>query len=202
MIRFGAAALLLAITAGVSAQEALPINPVVAPTAKPGLAKQVPLKIQLVLSRYQGEKKLSSLPYLMYVTAGEPGRTDQTRLRMGVQIPVVNTVFGVSSDKDKNVSVPQTSYNYKDVGTNIDCYAHVIGDGTYKVFLTVTDTSVYFPDKDKPQTGIYPAAPSFRSFTSNFNILLRDNQTAQYTTATDQVSGDVMKIDATLNVLK
>jgi hypothetical protein len=44
--------------------------------------------------------------------------------------------------------------------------------------------------------------PVLRSFTSNFTILLRDGQTAQYTTATDQVSGEVLKIDATLNVLK
>jgi hypothetical protein len=192
MIRFCAAALVLAMTAGVAAQD------------KP-VAKQTPLKIQLVLSRYQGEKKLSSLPYAMWVTAGEPGKSEQTRLRLGVQIPVVSTVFGASSDKDKNASVPQVSYNYRDVGTNIDCTAQVIGDGTYKIYLTVTDTSVSFPDKYKVPAGtpaVVAAAPSFRNFTSNFNILLRDNQTAQYTTATDQVSGEVLKIDATLNVLK
>lgn len=191
MIRFGAAALVLVMTAGVAAQE------------KP-VAKQTPLKIQLVLSRYQGEKKLSNLPYVMWLTATEPGASpDQTRLRMGVQVPVMSTVF-VSPGPDKPATVPQTSYNYRDVGTNIDCYARTMGDGTYKVSLTVSDSSVYFPDKDKPQPGspTIPMGPSFRSFTSNFNILLRDGQTAQYTTATDQVSGEVLKIDATLNVLK
>ncbi len=190
MIRLCAAALalVLAMTAGIAAQD----RPV---------AKQTPLKIQLVLSRHQGEKKLSSLPYVLWVTAAEPGKSgEMTRLRMGVQIPVTTTVFA-SQEKGGG---PQTSYTYRDVGTNIDCHARTVGDGTFMVYLTVNDTAVYFPDKDRPQAGAptSPIAPSFRNFTSNFNILLRDNQTAQYTTATDQVSGEVMKIDATLNVLK
>src|SRR5262245_52030568 len=121
MIRFVASALVLVMGAGVNAQD------------KPA-PKQTPLKIQLVLSRSLGGKKLSNLPDTMWVTATEPGRNEVTRLRLGVQIPVVSTVFGASSDKDKTASVPQMSYSYKDVGTNIDCYAHVMSDGTYRVF--------------------------------------------------------------------
>ena len=44
--------------------------------------------------------------------------------------------------------------------------------------------------------------PAFRSFKSNFTVLLRDGQTTQYTSAVDPVSGEVMKIDVTLNVIK
>ena len=44
--------------------------------------------------------------------------------------------------------------------------------------------------------------PAFRNFTSNFNILLKDGQTAQYASATDPVSGETLKVDVTLNVLK
>ena len=44
--------------------------------------------------------------------------------------------------------------------------------------------------------------PSFRNFNSSFTALLRDGQTMQYTSATDPVSGEVMKIDVTVAVMK
>jgi len=44
--------------------------------------------------------------------------------------------------------------------------------------------------------------PAFRSFTSSFNLLLKDGQAAQQTSATDPVSGEVLKIDVTVTVLK
>jgi hypothetical protein len=44
--------------------------------------------------------------------------------------------------------------------------------------------------------------PAFRSFTSSFNLLLKDGQTAQHTAATDPISGEVIRVDVTLNVLK
>jgi hypothetical protein len=44
--------------------------------------------------------------------------------------------------------------------------------------------------------------PAFRTFTSSFSVLLRDGQTAQHTAATDPVSGEVLRIDVTVNVLK
>ena len=40
--------------------------------------------------------------------------------------------------------------------------------------------------------------PAFRSFTSTFNVLLKDGQTAQHTAATDPVSGEVLRVDVTL----
>ena len=41
------------------------------------------LRVQLVISRYQGEKKTGSLPYTFVVTGGE-----RFRMRMGVDTPV------------------------------------------------------------------------------------------------------------------
>jgi hypothetical protein len=187
-----AAGLALVIIAGASAQEKP--APSAAAQEKPAAATlkppQVPLRIQLVLSRYQGDKKLSSVPYVLIVTSNEP----RTSLRMGVSIPIP-TGGGAAG-----------GYNYRDVGTNIDCSASTAADGAYKVWLTVSDSSVYFSDRDRLAPGQVPvniaSPPSLRSFTSNFTILLRDGQTAQYTSATDQVSGEQLKIDATLNVLK
>ena len=47
----------------------------------------VPLKVQLVIARYQGEKRLSSVPYTLSVTASE-GRSELARLRIGTQVPI------------------------------------------------------------------------------------------------------------------
>jgi hypothetical protein len=44
--------------------------------------------------------------------------------------------------------------------------------------------------------------PAFRAFNATFSMLLRDGQTMQYASATDSVSGEVVKIDVSLNVLK
>ena len=177
----GCVLLALALVSPVTAQEVQ----VPARTA-PAL---VPLKLQLVLSRYQGEKKISSIPYSLWLTANETG--ERTSLRMGVEVPIGSTEKG---------------FNYRSVGTNIDCIARVAADGFYRLHLTVVDSSVFYGGQGGQQDPAFQtitrAAPSFRSFTANFVILLRDHQSGQYTSATDPVSGEVLKIDATLDVMK
>ena len=45
-------------------------------------------------------------------------------------------------------------------------------------------------------------APAFRNFNSTFTMVMKDGQTGQSTSVTDPVSGQVIKLDATLNVQK
>jgi hypothetical protein len=180
VIRRGAVAVLvLAAMVGLAvAQESKPV-----PSPRP----QIPLKVQLVISRYQGDKKISNVPYSLWVTTNA-GRTS---LRMGVQVPIPST----------------GGYSLKDVGTNIDCVAEPAAEqGVFMLSLVVTDSSL-FPSTAKavePEGQKSPGwlPPTIRNFTSTFNILLHDGQTAQYTSVTDPVNGEVLKIDATLNVLK
>ena len=158
----------------------------------------IPLKVTVLLSRYNGEKRLSSMPYLIGVMATDRsyGPPQKTTLRMGVDVPVVQTVFGGES------KTPSSSYNYRAVGTNIDCTA-TFDESVPNVFqlsLTVTDSSLGL-DGEK-RSGLVPDVPSFRNFNSSFTALLRDGQTMQYTSATDPVSGEVMKIDVTAAVMK
>ena len=89
---------------------------------------------------------------------------------------------------------------YRDVGTNIDCSAASQADGTFSLDVKLNDSSVSFDTKDPAQT--LKGVPAFRNFTSNFSILLKDGQTAQYASATDPVTGETLRVDATLNVLK
>lgn len=188
------AALLVVATAGVGqAQEAAAVNP--APSRRPE-ATLVGVKVQVVVSRYQGEKKISSLPYVL----GAVVNGTKTSLRMGVDVPITQTVFSTAT-KDGGMSTPAPSYSYRSVGTNIDCQAATGPDGYYKLNLTVTDSSVQLEANDRVKA-MAPNVPMFRNFNSTFEVLLRDGQTTQYTSATDPVTGEVTRIDVTLNVLK
>lgn len=190
------AALLVFASAGVRAQEGTGVG--APPPQAPARAQLVPLKVTLVFARYQGEKKITSVPFVLFVTANDGAGTS---LRMGTQIPVISTVFGAGGA----ATIPQSSYSYRDVGTNIDCSVLTGSDGMFRLNVTVTDSSVYYPDRSEtavPAASAATGAPAFRNFSSKFNILLRDGQTAQYVAASDPVSGQTIKIDATVNVQK
>src|SRR4051812_22089516 len=147
----------------------------------------IPLKVTVLLSRYNGEKRLSSMPYVIGVTATDrsSGPPQKTTLRMGVDVPVIQTVFGGETKG------PSSSYNYRPLGTNIDCTA-TFDESVPNVFqlsLTVTDSSLGL-DSEK-RSGLVPDVPSFRNFNASFTALLREGQTMQYMSATDPVSGEV-----------
>jgi hypothetical protein len=152
------------------------------------------LRVQLVISRYQGEKKTGSLPYTFVVTAGG----SSVRMRMGVDTPV--PTFGLQEAEGKAKLVP-SGFIYKTVGTNIDCRARDLGDGRFWLDLGVENSSAM---SGAERVGETPAsgAPLFRRFETSLNPLLRDGQTVQTIASTDPVTGEVVKIDVTLNVLK
>jgi hypothetical protein len=164
--------------------------PAAAASPAQGPKPLVPLKVQIVLSRYKGDKKIGSLPYMIGVAANERGPSG---LRMGIEVPIARR--GTSGA------------NYRSVGTNIDVHAESAHDGYYKMLIAVEDSSVH----QEPGTpgGAAPEAapmaddyPAFRTFKTNFTSLLRDGQSTQYTSAVDPISGEVMRVDVTLNVLK
>jgi Flp pilus assembly secretin CpaC len=90
------------------------------------------------------------------------------------------------------------SVQYRDVGTSIDCIATSLDDGRFKLQLIVEDSSV----ETGPGSGSNTTHPAFRSFRTSDTVLLRDGQSAEYSTATDRVSGDVWKVNVALNVVK
>jgi hypothetical protein len=155
-------------------------------------SRVVPLKLQVVLSKYQGEKKVSSMPYILSLATGQP----RVSLRMGGEIPVATTsAVG---------TVPAVvSFNYRAVGTNIDCWATALDEGRYSVNIGLEDSSVYSADQDVK--GLSKSAsdmPSFNTFKVNENVILKDGESSQFTSATDKISGQVIKVDVTLTVLK
>lgn len=155
------------------------------------------LRVQVVISRFQGEKKVASLPYTLSVTVeGRP-----VRMRMGVDTPVaVATAAGDGAKPMMPIMPVTTSLQYRNVGTNIDCSARDAGEGRYQLMLTVENSSAYSggPLAEANATG----SPLFRRFDTNIDPVMRDGQSIQAIASTDPVTGEVVKIDVTLNVVK
>lgn len=149
------------------------------------------LRVQVVIARFKGETKVASLPYTFSVTV--EGRS--ARMRMGVDTPVAVTTAAADSSKPAT-----TSLQYRNVGTNIDCSARDAGDGRYLLQLAIENSSAYLggPLADANSTG----GPLFRRFDAHIDPVLRDGQTIQTIASTDPVTGEVVKIDVTLNVVK
>ena len=162
--------------------------------AKEAKAPVVPLKVQVVISRYQGEKKISSMPYALTLNAG-----NRSTLRMGTQVPVM-MVSPAPAQVVDGKTIPQVGpIQYQDVGTNIDCFTTALDDGRFLLNITIDDSSVY-PDEQAP--GGAKGNPSFRSFRASNSMVLKNGETGQFTTATDKVSGEIVKVDVTLTVMK
>ncbi|MGH9371020.1 MAG: hypothetical protein ACRD15_05770 [Vicinamibacterales bacterium] len=191
----GICALMALSVAGAAAQEK-PAQPQEKPAPAQALESvgRVPLKVTVVISRFQGDKKTSSLPYVLGVTAN----SQATTLRMGIQVPIVAT-----SQKAGTTQVPFNPFSYREVGTNIDCLAETAPGGLYNLGFVVEDSSVHLNPGEKPgSAAVMEEIPSFRTFKVSFTALMREGQTTQYTSATDPVTGEVMKVDVTLDGLK
>src|SRR5487761_634684 len=91
------------------------------------------VRIDLLLTEYDGQKKISSLPYTIYAESSPQQHRAQTgKLRMGVRVPV-----------------PVASSHFQDleVGTDIDCNAWTLGEGAYDVRISVNRSSIYTPSQ-------------------------------------------------------
>ena len=197
--RLMAAALIAALSATPSVAQDKPAGPAAqekapAPAMQPS-GGQVPLRVTVVISRLQGDKKIASLPYSFGLLAGE-----RTNLRMGSDVPIISRAPPL---KIGDAASP-ASVSYRPVGTNIDCVATQGSAGTYRLSLAIEDSSVHLDPAQKPGNiaGLVSDYPSFRTFRTNFTTLLRDGQTTQHTSATDPVSGEVMRIEVSLSVVK
>lgn len=159
-----------------------------APAAPSTMAAGIPLRVQVVISRYEGDRKVSSMPYSLAVNGSPFGNRSPSSLNMTAQVPVP--------------SIGPAPPTYHDIGTKITCYATTSADDRIQVSVTVQDTSVY-GDGQTQQLGSKSAdVPSFRSFSTSETLTLKDGQTAQFTAATDKLTGETVKVDVTLNVLK
>jgi hypothetical protein len=158
--------------------------------------KMTPLKVQVVISEYDGDKKVGSLPYVFYVNA-DAHPDQRTSVRLGLRVPI--HTGGDSSN---------TQVVYQDVGTNLDCVAHSIVDGGFDLDLGVERSSAYLTGDNKSHEqqmsgmSVSSTQPVIAQFRTNTHVIARDGQTVQSSLAADPVDGHVLKVDVTVNIVK
>lgn len=179
-------------------------EPVPSPKPGPVLQLQPPqqppsgitaLMVDVTLSRYLNDKRLSSTPYTVSVVPGI-----RSQLRMGGDVPVPSTTFTPAKEGEKP-SAPLTSFSYRPVGTAIDITSDAGVNGQWRLSITIDDTSIYPADLAPPSTKT-TGAPAFRSFKSVNAVTLRDGQNLDYTMATDRLTGEVYRVSVKLTVVK
>lgn len=175
-------------------QEKSQEKPVEKPKAPERAKILIPVKVQLVFTEQEGEKKISSVPYSFTAIAAELGPYEGTSIRHGVRIPIETE----SDGKDHKIT-------YLDIGTNIDCRILIEEDGRFHFSLTL-DRSALYPGNaaSDAEQGISRAIgqPFVRTFRTNENMLLKDGQTAETILSTDPLSGRTLRVTITINALK
>jgi Flp pilus assembly secretin CpaC len=152
----------------------------------------IPLRVQVVISRFQGEKKISSVPYTLSVNAAAAPFTGRpSQLRMGSRVPIMSA--NAANEK---------SFTYQDIGTQIDCSATSMEDGRFDLTILIEDSSIYVDDEVVKGVSKGTEPPIFRQFRTNNQVILQDGQSMQFTAATDRINGEVIRVDVTLNVVK
>jgi hypothetical protein len=166
----------------------------------------IPLKIQVVLSEFDGTKKVSSLPYVFYVNADEPRDNRRpTSIRFGLRVPVATG--SSSSGNSQAASHLVTQFQYMDVGTNIDCSATTTADNRFKLEISIDRSSLYSSAGDKHEeagsgVGISSGNPITQHFNSAYHLIVRDGQAVEATTTTNPISGRLLVVSVTATVVK
>ena len=193
--------LVLSVPAGIRAQGTA--APDTAENAKKEVAAPIPVKLQIVLSDYDGTKKVSSLPYIipLIVSGDKPGGS-YASIRVGIKVPVI------SADKAGDGTV---QYQYIDVGTSIDARAAHADDGRFWVDVTVERSSLYIAAEgvgkfigkewsDGEAPPVHP--PMVRQFRGSIGLFVHEGQATEASVASDPLTGHVLKVEITLTEVK
>jgi hypothetical protein len=135
----------------------------------------VPLRLQVVFNRYLAEKTMSSHAYALMVETGGEVAT----LKAGLQVPILRDGITV---------------NFKDAATTIQCAAEDLSNGRFKLSLELDQTA--------PTETRTPNAPVLHTFGWIGSLTLRDGQAVQYLSSSDPVTGETLKVEVTLAVVR
>jgi len=162
--------------------------------------RTTPVKVQVVFTEFEGDKKVKSLPYILYVNAPDvpelkPG---WVKLRVGSRVPIYT---GGNTG----------SMTYLDVGTNIDARSAYFSDGRLLLQMKIerswvegrASVPVAKSDGSVSETSSgHFQEPIIGQFVSELDLKLREGQSVESTLATDPLSGKVLKIDVSFTIVK
>jgi hypothetical protein len=196
------AAMVWVATAGIGmAQQPVPAQP---SQSGEKLAQNIPLEVQVVISRYQGDKRISSLPYVLSLKSAplSQRRGDYgAMLRLGSRVPIRSQMF-TPTPADGKPAAPMSQVTYENVGTNIDVGATALENGRFEVTITINESSVVTDAQDLKATPGSDSYPVFRSYQSTNTLFVKEGATTQFTAASDRVSGEVVRVEVKLTVVK
>ena len=159
----------------------------------------IELKIDLVISRTQGDKKISSLPFTLFAASTESGPRNavSASVRMGVDVPIGTT----TSTREGTPASTTTRPEYRQIGTQIDCYVTRMADGRYSLALRINDSAIFSPASTSGQTlKLDPAA--FKSFSINNTRVIVLGRQEEFGRAADPITGEVVRVDVVVNLAK
>ncbi len=164
-------------------------------------ARTTPVKVQIVFTEFEGDKKVKSLPYTLYINAPDAPEWKSSsfvKLRVGSRVPVYTG--GTTGNM-----------TYLDVGTNLDARAAYPSDGhlllQMKIERSWVEGGVSVPvaksdgSASEASSGHFQE-PIIRQFVSEFDLKLREGQSVESTMATDPTSGKVLKVDVSFTIVK
>jgi hypothetical protein len=173
------------------------------PSESASAQPETALKVQVVISEYNGTQKVSSLPYTLFlVEQSDRSKWNQGSLRLDANVPVPAGTYNETSTGP----VVNTTYQMMSVGTDIDCHLvpEPASDSRYHLTFTIHRTSLVpsAEGADMKQLQTATGRPIVRTFQDSFDVLLRDGQTVEASSSVDPTTGNVMKVEITLNVEK
>jgi hypothetical protein len=162
-----------------------------------------PVKVQIVFTEFEGDKKVKSLPYTLYINAPDApdwksGGSTFVKLRVGSRVPIYR---GGTAE----------NMTYLDVGTNIDARSAYTGEGRLSLSMKIERSwveggvSVPVAKSDGSAAETFSGhfqEPIIRAFQSEFDLKLREGQPVESTMATDPISGKVLKVDISFTIVK
>jgi len=173
-------------------QPALQLHAQEKPKAEERVKVSTPVKVQIVFTEYDGDKKVSSMPYAFTVITDEKlGGNYSTSLRTGIRVPIQ------TEGKDQKTT-------YMDIGSNIDCGIKSEDDGRFHLYL-IFDRSMLYPNKSSEGERLVAepnGLPLVRQFRTSENLILKDGQTSENLVSTDPLNGRTLRVSVTINVQK
>ena len=157
-----------------------------------------PVKLLVLFTEFEGEKKVKSLPYTLYINAqnADELKPGWTRTRIGSRVPIY---------------VGNNQMQYIDIGTNIDARASYTSEGRLLLSSFLERSWI---EGDVPISIGQPAGqagdshigqfrePIFRTHKWELDLKLREGQNVESTMATDPLSGRVLKVEMSFTLAK
>jgi len=144
---------------------------------------KIPVKLQFVVAAYEGERKVSSVPYSLLATANG----GQVTFLNGINVPILTS---------------EGKITYTNIGTTITCTV-TTETGNFRLAINFDEKSVI-----TAKSPVAPAAattrpldsPSFHDVNYTGTITIKDGESRQLISAPDKVTGEILKIDVTLTL--